>query len=316
MNKKTFKNLAISGGGILGLSLTTAFKAMNNLGKMQFIENVCGTSVGSMFGVFAACKLTNAEIDKYTEKFYDELTNLSENAIEQGYNMYEKLGLHDNKNIYKVVSELLHDKYNIKDMTLKQLYEATKVEYTAVTMCMNTRKAVYLNYKTFPDLSVGKAVQMSAAVPFFFVQVKWNGMSFCDGGVVDNMPIDYYDYENGTFNDETLGLHFMPTGEPSKYKTNTILEVLESIESSQIENNESQAIQNHSKRNIIEIDVGQIDSFNFNLTKKEKDFLLLNGYNSVVLFFVKLDQEESKYLLNDCERTWIQWASSWIWKNN
>ena len=107
MNTKRFKNIVLNGGGILGLSLTTAFKAMNNLGKMDPIEKVCGTSVGSMFGVFVACKLTNKEIDHYTEKFYEELTNLSENVVEQGYNMYDKLGLHDNSNIYKVVSQLL-----------------------------------------------------------------------------------------------------------------------------------------------------------------------------------------------------------------
>jgi predicted acylesterase/phospholipase RssA len=236
-NTRAYKNLVISGGGILGLSLTTAFKAMNNLGKMVPIEKVCGTSVGSMFGVFVACKLSNPEIDNYTDKFYDELTSLPETVVEQGYNMYEHIGLHDNKNIYKVINELLFDKYNVRDMTLKQLYDITKVEYTAVTMCMDTRQAVYLNYKNFPDLAVGKAVQMSAAVPFFFVQVKWHGMTFCDGGALDNMPIDYYDYENGTFNDETLGLHFKSTGEPKKYKTDSILAVLEGVENAQIENN-------------------------------------------------------------------------------
>ncbi len=310
-NTKVFKNLVINGGGILGLSLTTAFKAMNNLGKMDPIEKICGTSVGSMFGVFVACKLTNAEIDKYTEKFYKELTDLPETVVEQGYDMYEKLGLHDNKNICKVVSELLFEKYGIRDMTLQQLYDKTKVEYTAVTMCLDTRKAVYLNYKSEPNLEVGKAVQMSAAVPFFFVQVKWHGMAFCDGGAVDNMPIDYYDFENGRFNDDTLGLHFMPTGEPSKYKTNTILAVLEGIEDAQIENNESQAIQNYSKRNIIEIDVGQVDSFNFELSKKEKEFLLLSGYNSVITFFAKLYQEDKNKQEN--VKGWTEWVKSFIW---
>lgn len=311
-NTRAFKNLVCCGGGILGLSMTTAFKAMNNLGKMEAIEKVCGTSVGSMFGVFAACKLTNAEIDKYTDKFYEELTNLSETIVEQGYNMYSKLGLHDNKNIYKVVNEMLFDKYGVHDMTLKQLYDVTKVEYTAVAMCMDTRETKYFNYKNQPDMAVGKVVQMSAAVPLFFVQVKWHNMAFCDGGAVDNFPLDYYDLENGSFNDETLGMHFLPSGNPTKYKADSVLAILEGIESAQIENNETQAIQNYSKRNIIEIDVGQVDSFNFDLSKKEKDFLLSSGYNSVVSFFAKLDQEKRNEPINN-SRTWGQWAKSWIW---
>lgn len=308
-----YKNLAISGGGILGLSLTTAFKAMNNLDKMKSIEKVCGTSVGSMFGVFVACKLNNKEIDHYTEKFYDELTTLSENAIQQGINMYGKLGLHDNKNIYKAVNDLLFDKYGIHDITLKQLYDLTKVEYTAVTMCMDTRKAVYLNHKSFPDLHVGKAVQMSSAVPFFFVQVKHEGMTFADGGAVDNMPIDYYDHENGKFDEQTLGIHFKPTGTPEKYESDSILKILEGIENSQIENNEERAIQNHSMRNIIEIDVGQVDSFNFDLSKKEKELLLMNGYQAVVSFFAKNINGNNNNSDNKGERTWTQWAKSWIW---
>lgn len=318
-NRKQFKKIAISGGGILGLSLTTAFKAMNNLGKMDPIEKVCGTSVGSMFGVFIACKLNNKEIDYYTEKFYDELTNLPEGVIQQGYNMYDQLGLHDNKNIYKAISQLLYDKYGKHNMTLKEMYEATNIEYTAVTMCMDTRKALYINHKSHPDLEVGTAVQMSAAVPFFFVQVKWHGMVFADGGAVDNMPIDYFDHTDGKFDDETLGLHFLSTGDPERYKADSVLKVLEGIESAQMKNNELQSIQNYELRNIIEIDVGQVDSFNFNLSKKEKDFLLHSGYNSVIAYFAKLDasikqqKEITKEITKVSTRTWTEYVKSFIW---
>ena len=312
METKQFTNLVISGGGILGLSLTTAFKAMNNLQKMSSIERVCGTSVGSMFGVFVACKLTNKEIDHYTTKFYDELTNLEENVIQEGMNMIDDLGLHDNKNIYKAINELLHEKYGINHMTLQQLYDITKIEYTAVTMCMDTRKAVYLNYKSHPELAVGKAVQMSSAVPFFFVQVKLDGMTFVDGGAVDNMPIDYYDHANGKFDDNTLAIHFKHSKVPEKYESDSVLKILEGIENSQIESNEEKAIQNYSMRSIIEIDVGNVDSFNFDLSKKEKDLLLTNGYNAVISFFAKLDCKQKDEKQTHTQRTWTEWANSWL----
>ena len=256
-----------------------------------------------MFGIFVVCKLTNKEIDYYTDKFYDKLTKLKDNVVQQGYNMCEKLGLHDNKNIYEAIDELLYDKYNIHNMTLLEMYELTKIEYTAVTMCMNTRKAIYLNYKSYPDLHVGKAVQMSSAVPFFFIQVKWNNMIFADGGVVNNMPIDYYDYDNGKFNDETLGIHFL-SSEPDKYKCDTVLSMLEGIENAQIINNEQQSIQTYTLRHIIEINVGNIDAFNFDLSEKEKSYLLNNGYNSVIMFF-----EKNKNI----QRSWNDWFKSWIW---
>lgn len=318
--EKQFKNLAICGGGVLGLSLTTAFKAMNNLNKMESIEKVCGTSVGSMFGVFVACKLNNKEIDHYTKKFYNQLTELDENVIQEGINMINNLGLHDNTNIYKAINELLFEKYGIHHMTLKQLFDTTNVEYTAVTMCMDTRKAVYLNHKSYPDLPVGKAVQMSSAVPFFFVQVKVNGMTFVDGGAVDNMPIDYYDCANGEFNELTLGIHFKHSEIPKNYESDSVLKLLEGIESTQIETNEKKSIQNYSMRNIIEIDVGKVDSFNFNLSDDEKELLLKSGYNSVISYFAKLEndkkqkEKQEKQTKQDeqiKQRTWTEWAESW-----
>jgi predicted patatin/cPLA2 family phospholipase len=287
----SYKNLVISGGGVHGISLITAFKALNNLDKMKSIEKVCGTSVGSMFGIFVVCKLNNQEIDYYTDKFYNSLTNFSESIIEQGYNMCNKMGLHDNQNIYNSVNLLLFDKYNIDNMTLNQLYEISAVDYTAVTMCLTTRKTVYLNYKTHPNLEVGKAIQMSSAVPFFFFQVQWNNMIFVDGGIVDNMPINYYDNDNGEFNNETLGLHFV-TIKKNIYKTNNILDILEGIECCQIDNNEIQTINKYDKRNIIEIYVGSVGSLNFNLEKSEKELLLTNGYNAVIDYFDKHDKTQ------------------------
>jgi|SaaInlStandDraft_4_1057021.scaffolds.fasta_scaffold05921_3 NTE family protein len=307
-DENEFENLVLNGGGILGLAFCGSFKAMNNLDKMKYIKRVIGTSVGSLFGVLAVCKCTNSEIDVYRKKFYKELTELDETSIQQGINMYEHLGLHDNKNIKKVVDDLLFEKYGKHNMNLLQLYEATGVEYTAVTMCLNTRKAVYQNHVSNPTLDVGEAVLMSAAVPFFFVQVKYHGMVFVDGGAVDNMPIDYYDSENGKFNDKTLGMHFSRKKQ-SRYKSDTLIQVLEGIENSQMENNEVQSIQNYDKRSIIEIDVDTIEAFNFDLTKSKQIMLETNGYKAVPAFYHKREQNKTK---DTVQIGWIPYIKSFV----
>lgn len=306
-SSKQFKNLVCCGGGVKGLGSSAALKAMNNLDKMKYIEKVCGTSVGSMVAMLVACKCSNAEIDKYMECFWKELTNLPEGMLQQGYNIYEKMGLHDNKNIYDIVEKLLTEKYSVKKMTLKQFYDLTKVEYTAVTTNLTTRKANFMNYKTEPDLEVAKAVQMSTAVPVFFIQVKWHGQVFCDGGAVENFALEYYDDKSGRFNDETLGFHFKGTC-PEKYKVNNVLQLLEGIEDAEITNNELQSIQNYDERFIIEIDTGSIDALDFDISKKDKEMLYTNGYNAAINFFVKLDQLEEKRK----QLEWIPWLKSFV----
>ena len=306
-----FKNLVICGGGIKAYSLNGSFKALNNLDKMKYIEKISGTSAGALYGVFVACKCTNKEIDEYTVKFYDELTTYSEGAIQQGYNMFNKLGLHDNKNIYNVVDNLLFDKFGQRKMTMKQLYDQTKIEFTTVATCLTTGKAVYMNYITLPDIEVAEAVMMSTAIPFYFVQVKWHGMVYCDGGTVDNFSIDYYDYANGRFNNETLGLHFKEAGSENPHnETDSVLKLLTVIENAELENNEAQSIQQYDKRFIVEINVGNVKATDFDLTEKQKQMLLTNGYNAVVNFFAKYDAT----VVTDpvTTRTWSEYLWSWI----
>lgn len=308
-SQKQFKNMALAGGGVRGLSLTSAFKAMNNLDKMKYIEKVIGTSVGSLMGVLVACKCTNKEIDDYTVQFWKELTDLPESAFQQTLNFYEKLGLHDNKNIYNVVDKLLHEKYGEHKMTLKKFYEKSGVEFTAVATNLTTRKANYMNYITQPDLEVAEAVKMSTAIPFFFVQVKWHGFDFCDGGAMDNFPIDYYDFMSGEFNDETIGFHFQSTASDTTYKNDSVLKIMESIEDAEITNNEIQSIQQYDKRFIIEIDTGKIGAVDFDITEAQKQFLLMSGYNSTVKFFAKYDEKVKEQLK---KRTWPQYILSYI----
>ena len=255
----------------------------------------------------AACKCTNKEIDEYTVKFWKELTDLTESVVQQGYNMYEKMGLHDNKNIYNVVDELLHEKYKIRKMTMKQFFEITQVEYTAVTANLTTRKACFMNHKTEPDLEVAEAVKMSTSVPVFFVQTKWHEMVFVDGGMCENFAIEFYDLENGRFNDETLGLHYRVANvENKKYKVDSILQLLEGIEDAEITNNEQQSIQAYDKRFIIEIDVGNVDALDFDISEKQKEMLLLNGYNAVIKYFAQYDEKIKEELKS---RTWTQWIT-------
>jgi predicted acylesterase/phospholipase RssA len=308
--QKQFKNIALAGGGICGLSYTTAFKAMNNLDKMKYIEKVIGVSIGSLMGVLVACKCTNKEIDDYTVQFWKELTNLPESTFQQALNFYEKLGLHDNKNIYNVVDKLLHEKYGKHKMTLKQFYEKSGVEFTTVVTNLTTRKANYMNYITQPDLEVAEAVKMSTAIPFFFVQVKWHDVDFCDGGAMDNFPIDYYDFMSGEFNDKTIGFHFQSTDcDTTTYKNDSVLKIMESLEDAEITNNEIQSIQQYDKRFIIEIDTGKIGSIDFNITEAQKQFLLMSGYNSTIKFFAKYDEKIKEQIKN---RTWLQYIWSYI----
>lgn len=311
-DNQEFENLACSGGGVKGMSYVGAFKALNDLGKMKYIKRIAGTSSGGLFGIFVACKCTNQEIDYYADKFYDSLSNYPEGMIQQGINLSTKMGLHDNSNIYYVVNSILSEKFGIDNMTFKQLYDKTQIEFTTVTTCVSTREEVHMNYISYPDLSVAKAVQMTTAIPIFFVQVKWDNMIWIDGGSTNNCPINLFDKEidasgSVVLNKKTLGIYLQYEKERKKiYEINSIKDLLEGIESSQIDNNMEKSILKYDKRSIIDIDTGDIGTLDLDLTEKQKKMLIDNGYNAISNFFKQREEKKNK-------QTYWEFIVSSIW---
>jgi predicted acylesterase/phospholipase RssA len=288
-NNILFENLAFNGGGVRGLAYIGALKAMNELDRTKDIKKAIGTSVGSIFALIICCKCTNDDIDKYSQKFFDTMTKFHDNIFIRGYNLLEHNGLHNNENIYDAVNDLLVEKFNIKNMTLKQLFDITNIELTVVGTCLTTRSIVYFNYMAYPDMEVAKSIQISAAIPYFYISVMWDEKYWVHGGIADNFAINYYDSPTGTYNNKTIGLLLEPNGgKKQTYDVKNYKEITEGIEDTEIANNVDRELTHEQYRNIIKIDTGNISFVDFNISDADKQFLITNGYNSTMNFFNQL----------------------------
>ena len=78
----------------------------------------------------------------------------------------------------------------ISDPTLKQFYEKTGKTIYIEAVNLTTAEVIYFNHIEHPDVSLFSAVWASAAIPGFFVPIKINGDSYCDGGLYNNLPLD------------------------------------------------------------------------------------------------------------------------------
>ncbi len=50
-------------------------------------------------------------------------------------------------------------------------------------------RVAYIGPRTYPEMTVARAVRMSVALPLFFDPVALDGGSWCDGGIVDIFPV-------------------------------------------------------------------------------------------------------------------------------
>lgn len=281
-----FENIAFEGGGIRGYSYIGVLKALNEEESILNIKKVIGTSVGSIFALFVACKVSNSDLDKYSTTLFNQLTNLKHDYLSQIIKFFEYTGLYDNVNVYNAINLLLKERYNISNITFEQLFNITNIELTVVGTCITTETIEYFNHKTHPNMEIAKAIQISTAIPFFYTVVDWNGSKWIDGGAVSNFPINYYDFDNGEYNKKTLGI-CLNNNKPIHNEKISVINLLDYIEDTELNINFKDNVGNIKNRNLIMIDTGNINFLNFNISQIDKDLLINNGFNTTKTYFLK-----------------------------
>lgn len=201
----TIKHLVISGGGPLGLKFLGALQHLENDGywKLDDVESIYATSVGSIIGAFICLKYDWETLTKYIiERPWQDAFKVTAKQI---FDSYYNKGLFDSQLAEVIFKPLLNAKNMELTITLKEFYEYTKIDFHIFTFELNKFETVELNYKTHPDLSLLKALTMSSALPGIFMPTIIDDNCFIDGGVMCNYPINQClrDHEN---EDEIMGI--------------------------------------------------------------------------------------------------------------
>jgi NTE family protein len=161
-------NLVLSGGGALGYAHIGVINKLydNNL----FPEEIIGTSMGAIVGAVLSLKLPKDEFNDIFEEFSDVRKwfkiSLNNSAII------------DNIYIYKMFDFIFKNK-KIKDL---------EIDLKIVSTNFNTGEAFVFDKNS--DIYVKDALLASMAIPGIFPQFKINNISYVDGFIVDNMPIN------------------------------------------------------------------------------------------------------------------------------
>ena len=184
------KHLVISGGGPAGFLTYGALRytAQQKIWNLNKLKSIYGCSVGAFFGVIVSLGYDWEWLDDYfIKRPWEKLINIS------ALTFFEKKGLLDEKFIEESIASLLSAKDLNVNITLKELYEHNKIEIHMYTTNINTSiiEKVDLSYKTHPELSVIKALNMSMCYPFLFKPVCINeNECYIDGGLLNNYPLN------------------------------------------------------------------------------------------------------------------------------
>ncbi len=187
-NKKDI--LILSGGAIRGLAQMGALYCLEKKNMLQDIKTFACTSVGSVIGLLTVIGYKPLELYKFMK-----LLEMEKIKKMDPFNVISKFGFDDGNRFMLVVEKLLTAKNMSKDITFKELYRKTHLNYIVTGSCINSKTVYYFSHVNYPNMKVLEAVRISIAVPILFTPHKFESKLFIDGGVIDNYPIHLFEKE-------------------------------------------------------------------------------------------------------------------------
>ncbi len=156
--------IALSGGGARGIAHLGVLQALDELGvKLQALS---GTSLGAMVGAFYADGVSPREVLELFKKtsFY--------RLIWPAMSRTGLLNIQQLQNILE--THLAHHQF-----------EDLAMDFTAVATDVSQGRSVYFNQGPLIP-----AILASCCMPVIFKPLKLDGVSYIDGGILNNLPVE------------------------------------------------------------------------------------------------------------------------------
>jgi len=188
MTHINLKHLVLSGGGLLGISYIGLFKYFEEKNVIKTIESITGSSAGAIFGALLALGYTSNELNLIVKQMvFKDYLQINVDSI---LNFTTQKGFESGNKFNLFIKKCIYNKTNNDNFTFIQLYEKYNINLQIGVTNLTQHKFELLNKDYYPDLPIHKAISASIAIPFIFEPIIINNDIYCDGGILDNLPID------------------------------------------------------------------------------------------------------------------------------
>ena len=304
------ENIVIEGGGVRAIAYVGAVKHMEELGILQNIKRFAGSSGGAIVaGALAvgynAKELEDLMVNTDFMQFKDDKWGI----IRDLWCFFKRFGYMSANRFYEWYGELLAKKTGNPNITFKELYDKYGKVLVLTGMCVNKRELHLYHHESNPDMKIRLAARISMGLPFVFAAIKWKNDILIDGGTLNNYPLYVFDNEKlpntketqfhfnprlhnkDTFNKKTLGLKLLDNNENDEklytknVKIKNIIDFTSELINGILLRIEKLHVQEYYWERTVKIQTGDIDTVDFGITQKEKEFLISEGYKGSKLFF-------------------------------
>lgn len=190
----TIKHIVLSGGGPIGLIYYGALKILHKrkIWNLKNIRTIYCTSIGSYIAILIMLNYDWLWLDDYLIKRpWDKVFDIEN--INYILNIINEKGVIGEDDIKKTITPLLLAKEIKETITLKEFYDYTNIELHIFITNINSQEyfeKIDMSYKTYPDISLIKAITMSCSIPILFKPEFFDDKCLIDGGFTNNYPLD------------------------------------------------------------------------------------------------------------------------------
>jgi len=227
--------------------------------KLCEVEEISGASAGSILALFLSLGMSVDEIlEKSLEVDIPKFVKLSLACF------INKFGFVEMGPIRELLVQICGC-----DPTFSEL--GKKIYISAY--CLNTTQTEYFSKDTHPDMKVIDAVLMSIAIPMIFASGKYNGRTYVDGGTIEKYPLSPF---IGKKQHEIVAV----TLKMEKVYQENIenpRQFIEALVRSTLEHRTREDV----LCKVMEINVGDVNVFNFNIDYEDKVKLFNIGYGVI-----------------------------------
>ncbi len=275
-------NVIFTGGSVRGLSFIGVLKALEELEISPVTYT--GSSIGAIFMMFYALGLSSDDIKKeintldlrtlFTDVNFQIFNNL---AFSRGKKYLNWLRCKIEQYYYKQD----YKKGEIPPVCFKDLDK--DIFITAVELETSQVK-VFSKYTT-PKMEIAAALRASSSMPGLLIPYEYNGRHLIDGDIARGCPI--WKSINYLSENKNKILEFRITGGNTNKISKNPIKMINAIVNSAAFIIDDEACQEYKNdlREIIRVDVFDVQFTDFNLSSKKKEMIYKAGYESTMKYF-------------------------------
>ena len=226
--------------------------------SLEDIEEISGSSAGAILGLLMSVGYSMDEIINIL--FSADLSKFIKINVAS---FFTNFGFVDTVPIREEFVRLCRC-----DPTFRELDK----KFYVAAFCLNTGETMYFSRDTHPDMKAIDAVLMSMSVPLIFSTGRFEGHTYTDGGTTESFPVTPF---LGKKPYEILCIK-LKTSKKYHEDIQNHIQFLEALLRSTLSNRRTHALEN---TRVVELDVGDLNVFDFTLDLETKGKLYLKGYD-------------------------------------